>query len=420
MTTPGIGMVEQSTLSAQGVSAGLLRKAWATEIELASLLEEPLLNNKDLIAPIKLGPKAKIPDTVFMDVTPEGKEGRAARNVTQTFIDPLSGTGRYGNGQAMIGNEESAQLRYAQFSANDYANALAGETFGVDYRELEPSQVFEKAKLLLAQWNGERIGYFKRQALNESRSYNLTFPPMSLGQPLNPHAYVMGAAVSAQPTYDPTALTYTTSVGNALVAKTYTDMHLTVAYCLALGSWAENQYIKTVNIRGMDVYLLLTHPQEVDRMLDPATTASWASYWVTAAALKEKEMDSVIPGLVGLIGGKIAIVRDPRAATMLMSGTSTGWTLGFGYVRMGRNDGRTILNTANRAFNSNLLLGKSALAKYENEPMHYEDQKDEYGKFKNVGIFGSDGYQLPVYDLDSATASSDRSEGSAVVFTQRV
>jgi hypothetical protein len=89
-------------------------------------------------------------------------------------------------------------------------------------------------------------------------------------------------------------------------------------------------------------------------------------------------------------------------------------------MKMGRNDGRTALATANVSFNANYALCKSALAHYENEPMHYEEQIDEYGKFKNVGIFGSDGYQLPVYDLDTATASSDRSEGSAVIFTQRV
>lgn len=420
-TTPGIGMIRQSSLSTQGVSSGLLRHAWAADIEMASLLEEPLLNNKELTTPLKLGEPSKIPDSVFMDVTPPGKDGKAARDVTHTFIDALSGTGRYGNAQAVIGNEETAQLRYAKFYANDYAHALAGETFGIDYRELTPTQVYEKANKMLAQWNGERKGFAIRQSICESRSYSLTFAPTSLTQPINPHVYVMGVAAASQPTYNPTDYpTYSTSIGAVLAGTAYATMHMSVANLLAMSDYLELQYIKTVNIRGHEVYLCMSHPQEVTRMLDPATTASWASYWVTAAALQDKSMDDVIPGLVGLIGGKIALIRDPRCPTMVQGGASTGYTQTFGYVKMGRNDGRSVSNTPNTCFNANYVLAKNACAHYENEPMHYEEQLDEYGKFKNVGIFGSDGYQLPVYDLDSTTASSDRSEGSAVVFTQRV
>jgi hypothetical protein len=412
-------MLKQTSLSDQGVSSGLLRHAWAADIEMASLLEEPLLNNKDLTTPLKVGEQSKIPDSVFMDVTPPGKDGKAARDVTHTFIDPLSGTGRYGNSEGMLGNEENAQLRYAKFYANDYSHALAGETFGIDYRELTPTQVYEKANKLLAQWNGERKGYFMRQAICESRALNLTKSPVSLTQPINPHCYVMGVSASSQPTYDPTDYpTYSTSIGAALQA-TYTGIHMSVANLLAFADWAEGKYLKTVNIKGMDVYLLMTHPQEITRLLDPATTA-WANYWVTAAALQIKDIDNVVPGLVGVVGGKVAVLRDPRCPTMILGGSSTGYTQTFGYMKMGRNDGRTALATANVSFNANYALCKSALAHYENEPMHYEEQIDEYGKFKNVGIFGSDGYQLPVYDLDTATSSSDRSEGSAVVFTQRV
>lgn len=419
-TSAGVGMLKPSNLSAQGVSSGLLRHAWAVDIEMASLLEEPLLNNKDLTTPLKVGEQSKIPDSIFMDVTPPGKDGKAARDVTHTFIDPLSGTGRYGNAEGMLGNEESAQLRYAKFYANDYAHALAGETFGIDYRELTPNQVYEKANKLLAQWNGERKGYFMRQAICETRSLNLAKAPLSLTQPINPHVYVMGVAAASQPTYDPTDYpTFSTSIGAALQA-TYTAMHMSVANLLAFADWAEFKYIKTVNIRGMDLYLVMTHPQEITRMLDPATTASWASYWVTAAALQIKDADSVVPGLAGVIGGKVALIRDPRAPTMTLGGTSTGYTQNFEYLKMGRNDARSTTATANVKFNCNLCLAKGALTHYENEPLHYEDQIDEYGKFKNVGIFGSDGYQLPVYDIDTATASSARSEGSAVIFTQRV
>jgi len=422
-TTAGVGMIVQSNLSTQGVSSGLLRHAWAADIELASLLEEPLFNNKDLTTPLKVGEKSKIPDSVFMDVTPPGKEGKAARDVTHTFMDALSGTGRYGNAQGVLGYEESAQLRYAKFYANDYGHGLAGETFGIDYRELTPTQVYQKANTLLAQWNGERKGYFARQAICESRSYNLTFAPMSLTQPLNPHCYVVSVAVGSQPSlpaYDSSATAYAEAVGVVLKATTYSNMHFTVANCLAIADILEGAYIKTVNIKGMDLYLCLTHPQEVARMLDPATTASWSSYWVTAAALQGKDMDLVIPGLVGVIGGKFAIVRDPRCPTCILGGTSTQYTFSFGYVKMGRYDTRTALATSNVSFNANMILGKGALAHYENEPMHYEEQRDEYGKFKNVGIFGSDGYQLPSYDLDTATPTSNRTEGSAVLFTQRV
>jgi hypothetical protein len=415
--TGGVGMAQLSNLNADGVDSGLLRHAWSTDVEMESVLAEPIFANKDLIAPLQASGKPQAIPTgkLIMDAS-SSQEG--ARDVTLTFIRSLNGTGRYGNAESLLSYEEQPRFKYVKSRSNDYSHGIAGQTFGIDYREMTPTQVFAKSKALLAQWRGEMLGYNAREAIIKCRNTTLTKSPLSLSQAHNPNAYVMSAATTAQPTYDSDPNIYGTSIGYALSNTTTGNMHMTISRILAMADWAQDsKYLQRVEIAGGKYFLLLAHPDEYTNLSDPSYSGSFASYW--ASGSKMSDLNKVIPGEIGLIRDDVLVVRDPRAATCAVSGNASAYTLTYGFMKMGRTSTRTALRTANVSFNVNLLLGANCLIKNEAEGMHYEEQKDEYGKFKNVGIFGAIGYEIPGYDVDTPTASTMQQESSAIVFTQR-
>jgi hypothetical protein len=419
MATFGVGLQTPNNLATQGVDTGLLRTAWANDIYMESLMQEPFFNSAGLIETVKVGNDGyQIPQKAFMNVTPSDKNGKAARDIVLSFIKSLSGTGRFGNGERLLGNEEQMVLKYASFYANDWAHAVSGESFGIDFRELTPYQIYEKAKPLLAQWFGELNGYFAREALCETRCLNLSKAPMSLTQPLNPNWYIPSVASSSQPEYSATAAVLEQNVGNLLNTTTSTNMHLTIPRLLSLSDYAHDQYIKEMNVAGYNVHVLCASPDEYRRLIDPNETNSWAGYWNTSAALVN-DLNKVIPGVVGVIGESLVVMRDRRAPTLTLGGASSDWSLTFGYMKPGRNDGRATGRTANTHFNLNPLLGANCLAKYEPEMPHYENQYDEFGKYYGVGYIGAFSWQIPIWDVDTSTDTSAQQESSIIVATQR-
>jgi hypothetical protein len=229
---------------------------------------------------------------------------------------------------------------------------------------------------------------------------------------------VPGGTTAQQPKYAATTATLTDNVGVALKAVTYTSIKLTVPRILQLGSWAQSQYIKKISLPGLNKkgYFFLMHPMDFDALLDPSVSGSFQAYWITGAALQDTA--KLIQSQVGMIGD-ILCVRDERAPTATLAGSASSYALTFGYLMMGRVDTRATGTTANTHFNINSLLGENALAKFEAEAMHYEDQLDEYKQFKNVGIFGTDSYQIPKFDIDTGTDTSMQQESSIIVPTQR-
>jgi hypothetical protein len=416
-TTAGVGIIKPLSLSGQGVDTGLLRTAWSNDIEHEALQAEPLFASPFLTQAIDVGKdkKTKLPtDKLVMDVMPGEK---AARDIVHQFITSLSGTGKFGNAQRVLGSEETLALKYAKFYANDWAHGVSGESYGVDFRELSQTQIYNYCKPLLAQWRGELIGLQARTALTVGRSDELAVAPISLAQPLNGNTYVAGLASSSQPSYDSTLATYENNVGTLLGTGVDSTMILNVSNILDMADYWNDKYLKHFEWNGNCLYILACHPDEFRRLHKPSETDSWASYWKDAAAIQD--LDKVIPGASIVIGDQVVIVRDRRAPTLTLGGSASDYSFTFGYMKMGRNDTRTTGRVTNLNFNVNMLLGPGCLAKYEPEKPHYEEQKDEYGKYYGVGYFGACSYQLPIYDIDTPTDTSAQQETSALVFTSR-
>ncbi len=414
----GVGISRMNDIADQDVDSNLLRRAWANSIELESLLQEPLLQNKNLRATVSPGPDPKpLPGKVFTNVTPTGQAAKANRRVTLQFLKSLSGTGRFGDSEALLNNEEQMALKHCSFYANDWAHAVAGESYGIKFRELSATRIFEQIKPLLAQWYGELEGSWIREAIMETRSPNLAKSPLSLAQPLNPNWFFPGLGTSSQPSYDSTAADLENNIGDSMSSVTASNNVLNVRRVLTLADYLEENYIMPLEIAGKSIYLLFCHPDEIRYNLDPSRTDGWSAYWNTGSALQD--INQVIQGAVGLIGERILLCRDARCPTATLSGNSADWTITMGYVLPGRTDNRATGRTANTHFNTNYILGANALGVMETEAPHYEEQKDEYNKIYGIGYIGAKGYQLMQWDVDTTSDTSLQSEGTYVVCTSR-
>ncbi len=311
------------TLAGMDVDAGLLREAWASEIYLEALLVEPLLNNPTLTADIGPGNDGqKVPEKIFMNVSMGVADAKGVRDIVLSFLKALSGTGLFGrNTSDQAGAEEQMVLKYCKFFSNDWSHAVASETFGIDFRELSPYEIYVKAKPLLAQWLGELDGLFARQALNETRSQNLTDAPVSQTQPINPNVWIP-EATDPTPTYNGDPDNYEDNVVTALASGNVTaaNCHFTIGNLLELSDHGADIYIKPMAIGGYDVYLLMMHPDEYRRMINPATTASWAAFYKDVAATSD--IAAAVPGAMGISrsrrsGGAPALSRCPLRARLI-------------------------------------------------------------------------------------------------------
>jgi len=418
MATAGVGLEKPNNLSAQDVTA-LTREGWSDIVYLESLTQELLLDSAALREEIEPGdtPKKLPTGKIVLQVTPSGTNWKANRKVTNQFLKALQGAGRYGNQETLLGNEEQMQMKFSSFFSNDWSHAVSAEAYGIDFRELTATQIYEKIGMLLAQWLGEKRGVFYREAILETRSSNLTFSPLALGQPLNPNWFLPGQTDALQPSYSATASTLEDNVGASLASVTSTDNLLNIRQILRLADYLQERYIKPLPIDGMELYVLCVHPDVLRYLIDPSRSDSFAKYYIDAAALPN--VKNVIPGTIGVIGGKICVVCDRRCPTVRLSGTSADYTISTGYLEPGRQDGRATGRVANVDFNANYILGEHALGYYESEMPHFESQYDEYGKYYGKGYIGAFGVQLVNWDLDNQTDSSIQSEGTFIIPTQR-
>ncbi len=437
MPTSGVGMAKFTDIGTRNVDEGLLRRAWSNQIKYEALLSDPLFSIPGLTGQIDPGKsKATVPNKVFQDVTPEG-DGKFARSVTLQLTKALSGSAKEGrNTDNVMGNEENIKLKYFNAFANDWGHGVTGQSYGIDFREMKPSQVYEKVKPLLSQWYGEYNGYSARHSVLYSVSPNLLQAPTStqinanlgvgtaLGAaPLNPNSYVMGSgditlADSSAAYADQEA--YEDAVKTALDAVAVGDAHLSIRKLLDLVDWAAESYIQPIVWEGYELYMLYAHPREFTNMLDPDVAGSFSKYWVDAASLGSGEMKKVIPGADFVVGDSIVVCRDRRVPAFGVDNTTITDPTVDGFVLPGRNDTRKSIDTTNyKKFYANMLFGESALVKFEPEAPTYRGQDDNYEKYNNVGYFGACSWMTPRWALNESvnTPADIQQEGSAIVYT---
>jgi len=426
-----LGLNTPSTLATMTVDTGLLQTSWRDgELYMESLKQEPLLNSESIINKVEVGPGKNMitmsESSFIIDCTPKDKKGKASRTIEVMFLKALDDAPREGNNEPMTGNEETLRMKYTSVKANDWAKGVARDTYGIDFRELQLAYgVYDKVKPLIAQYIGELRGYYMRYAFHHKHSPNLEKAPISeSSSALNPNFYFPGLALASQPAYDPTFDTFENYLGNAAVLAGGTTNVLTVPTILTLIDWLrDTRYIQPDNFGGVNTYLMMTSPDEFFRMRDPSQDNSWGRYYRDIAATDN--LGKIVPAVPKIqIAEEMVLVRDPRAAEVTLSGSLSAYNFAFKYDKYGRATSKTGARGSSGAytqFNSNIVLGKGALCKYEPEMPHYEEQSDRFDKNNNIGLFGAVGYYLPIWDVDSgdANASTAQQESSCIVLTSR-
>ena len=61
----------------------------------------------------------------------------------------------------------------------------------------------------------------------------------------------------------------------------------------------------------------------------------------------------------------------------------------------------------NMNLNIGFLLGKGAICEWEVKKLHFEEEVQDYGKYKGIGVFGESGIQLVQYDDDAGFAGTN-------------
>jgi len=414
--TPGVGILVPDSITAKE-AGDLLRHSWSNETNMESLLVDPLMNIPLLTEPVDPGQDRKSfslkEGYLFHDVTPPGMESYV-RTVRLQLTKSLSGAAQEGNATYLLGNEEDIKVKQFSAYANDWRHGVTTQAYGIDYRENEPTKVYQSAKPLLAQWQGEYMGWNARMALIQRISSNLTTAPISLTPSWNQNWHIPGVASASQPAYSAVDATYETNIIAAMDGATQADAHLTVSNLLELEQVARDKYIKPVKWEGKELYFLYVCPEEYNFMRDSINTGSFGSYWQDTAALGSAELDKVIPSDKFVIGDGLVVCRDNRAAAI---GQGIAAINAY-YLKQGRNDERKVI-AETKKWNANILLGQSALVKFQPEKPHYEEQYDVYKQFKGIGYFGACSYMIPSFDLDTKTDTSAQQEGSMIVPTER-
>lgn len=423
MATPGLGMTSPKSLSGMNASNALLQKRWQdNQLYKESVLGDPIIGNSDLISPLEVGEGVnRVPkmDSMIIELVPKGKKERAARLVELVFLKALSMAPREGNGEALLQNEATLQLKRTNAYANDWKGGVTSETFGIDFRELDAYDVYKEVRPLLGQWLSEVRGLYLRQALMTGISQNLTKAPVSLTAGITANWYFPGLSFAQQPAYDATTQNLVNNVGVAANTIYGSNNHLTVPELLKLIDYMRDTlYIEPITVAGKPMYIGYLSTDEMRRMRDPSVTGSWGTYWNSVGAVSD--VKKIVPAAEVTIGDELILARDPRYVTMTRTGTASAYNLTFGYMKYGRVSTRQT-NRQDGCYDVNTFFGKGALASYEPELPHYENQKDAYSQFNADGLFGAVGYKAIKWDLDdaSATSSSAQQEGFVNVVTSR-
>jgi len=408
MATPGVGMGQMVSMAGSKVASadkGLLRRAWSTKITLESLQYDSYMNYPALTGEIKAANDGKftsMPGNIIQKVTAEGSKG--ARSVTMQYTLALSGTVYEGMGvDDAMGHEEDVAMLYCNAYSGDWGKGVTGQNYGVAFREKNPLKIFQLSKPLLAQYVGELMGKYKREALCQSVSHNIVAAGIGIDQMTNFNTYVVGNAVPFTKMSSYTSYSLYIAAVIAKVGNIDAGDVLTVKTFIALASAAKKANIRPVKWEGRELYILNINDDEFMSQFDPTNTGGIAKYWVEAAALGSGKLNEVIPAANFVIANSIVICSDLRAPQCKVDSGD----LAFSYMLPGRNDQREVLT--GEFYNVGILLGEDALFELETEAPHYEQQSDVYNKYTNTAQWGATGFQTPLWMNDDVTFATGHS-----------
>jgi len=351
----------------------LQKKVIETKLREESLVADPLSNFTGSYD----GSTKKAPIDAVTVVVNSPDTTRSVVAVKRALI----GSGVEGRESAK-GNEEALRTSELDLYANSWGNAVPTETYGVDYVRQNAIKIYKEAQPELSRWGGQMIGMKKRQALNEIYSYEQTKAPVSRTLGLNGNFYAIGSSAFVSRGANLAAYKASISAVVDAVGAAPATYRATIDNLNLLAELTQTvKQIEPITIDGDECYLLLV-PFNQFRQLYNVGSGSQTDLAKFDASGK------IINGMTAFKYSNFVIMADPRFSQASAAG---GGELQFSYK--GPNLIPTAANLANVA-NVGYVLGKAALYEMKNEDMHFEEDVDNYGRDRGIGMFCTKSYTL--------------------------
>src|SRR4051812_38933878 len=166
-------------------TTNLQQKRWDTK----AVMETATIDILSDFSGIYSGKTRQVPNAVNVKFDLKGK-----RSGVMFMLKKISGSGVTGR-DPLIGNEQDQDTREQLVFANDVAQAIGTEQYGIDANEKSPYGLLPMVQPQLTDWMKEIKGQYQRQAYLQKYSVNLTVAPHSLTQVWNENILVKNVAL---------------------------------------------------------------------------------------------------------------------------------------------------------------------------------------------------------------------------------
>lgn len=408
------------SLATRDVASGLQLDIIQRKLQLEATLDEVFLDiGSDVVF---TGKKVALPGTCIMRLSSGNDKG--ARTQVIPIENPATGPGVSTFGTDMRGNERSTTLQYMKVYYNEYAYGLVGETFGVNYNDLQVFQYYGQEQPKISRWFAEDEGKQYRQALLERVSWPLEATPTSIirGTTVgyNPNWFIANTEFGSQPVYDDTPATFRANITNAFAAAATgtsgVNANIDLDYLLHLDNYAQNQKrIRPVMIGGKKSYVVLLPTSQYYKLLS-LYNGQLGSVWQNVTQLSSEEQN--FPGIVGRVKS-LVIIEDQRYPTITCANNYANATHNVQYVNPGNDDSRNksvYAVDSNASWDIGFLMGDAAIVDWTVTPLQFRVQEEEYGKRYGKSAFVERGIQLgATFDTDTVSNKNLKNFGSIVL-----
>lgn len=387
-------------------SATMLQRFWDNKLRMESVTRDPM----QMFSGTYSDKVRAMPNAIQVNVDLKGK-----RSHVMTLLKRLSGSGVTGR-STLIGNERDQDTRELIVYANELRQAVNSEQYGIDANEKSPYKLLEAIQPQLSFWLEEIHGMYKRQAIVEKFSDNLTVAPISATQSLNENILVKNVVMTTggQPNYLGSAdnAAYIEDIGDALTAAgTTSAANWDVTFLNRI------IYQATVvwKLEALDNgrFVVLVPSRQAALLKDPQSTESIAGLYKDSHLMELAKAANVDQYLGSF--GCLDLFDDPRAPIMDLTGADGSWAIAVKYKGAGDDDERT--TTSGTVFDVGMILGKGAFIKTEYEAPHFESESQDYDIVKGIAVAAGFGYQRTVFynDATSETRASTINQNSGLL-----
>jgi hypothetical protein len=375
--------------------------------------------------------------------------GGPVNEVRMALRMPYNGPPQIGPASVLIGNEEDAALRYANFYYQEHRKAFKQSEYGYSANELKYLDLNSGNPQAGKRWWAEYDDLRIHQTLLNRFEDALINAPTSLSQTLNPH-FLIGNSNTPRVLWDKDAPTRTAGSaddqgwysaqsysGGTSYVEAVVDALMTangtgstpkilpnIDFWAMIAWYAENEMMfEKVEIDGIMTIPLFCPPHVIAWAMNPKNTGSIASYVRKPDVYQTKDREC-LPGEVGRIFDKLLLIADERYTTINVSGSDGSWvvTPGFQYPggdvgdHRNKDEWSNTSGSENYSFDNIIAVGANAIGEYLVDPLNSNlSEFYDYKKIKGMGSYLGSGMQLVSWDVDSAS----RTDGANTTLIHR-